>query len=228
MVCFASIRHHKIACIFLVRTLTWVSIIYDMVNRLLHRLLIPTMPFTDCNRPGNHSVRFPLSYRHRTRTQSLQLGYYFSQNIAVQKELINLNWIVFESCITVSSVMNPYIISDIKDCHPNTSIRVFTNDWNLDYNQPSTMYLLPLRFFYNLDYISNILELINVTSQFRVTMDTNNIPSMFVHTGPDSVLDFISAAKYCAILILLPLIYLILPLMLPLSLIKSNRTWLFS
>ena len=128
MVCFASIRHHKITCIFLVRTLTLVSIIYDMVNRLLHRLLIPTMPFTDCNRPGNHSVRFPLSYCHRTRTQSLQLGYYFSQNKAVKKELINLNWIVFESRLTVSSFMNPYILSDIKDCHPNTSIRVFTND----------------------------------------------------------------------------------------------------
>ena len=57
------------------------------------------------------------------------------------------------------------------------------------------MYLLPLRFFYNPDYISNILELINVTSQFRVTMDTNNKPSMFVHTGPDSVLNLYQCCK---------------------------------
>ena len=140
--------------------------------------------------PGHPSGRFPLSYCHRTRTQSLQLGYYFSQNKSVQKDLINLNWVLFESCLTVSSVMNPYIISDINYCHPNTSIHVFTNVGNLDYNQSSTMYLFPLIVFYNPDCISNILALIDVTSQFRATMDTNNKPSMFVHTGPDSVLNF--------------------------------------
>ena len=121
----------------------------------------------NCNMPGHPSGRFPLSYLHRTRTQSLQLGYYFSQNKAVQKDLINLNWIVFESCLTVSSVMNPYIISEINYCHPNTSIHVFTNVGNLDYNQSSTMYLFPLIVFYNPDCISNILALIDVTSQFR-------------------------------------------------------------
>ena len=52
------------------------------------------------------------------------------------------------------------------------------------------MYLFPLIVFYNPDCISNILALIDVTSQFRATMDTNNKPSMFVHTGPDSVLNF--------------------------------------
>ena len=57
------------------------------------------------------------------------------------------------------------------------------------------MYLLPLRVFYNPYYISNILALIDVTSQFRVTMDTNNKPSMFVHTGPDSVLNFYQCCK---------------------------------
>ena len=35
-----------------------------------------------------------------------------------------------------------------------------------------------------------MLALVDVTSKFRVTMDTNNEPAMFVYTGPYPVLNF--------------------------------------
>ena len=86
--------------------------------------------------------------------------------------------------------MNPSLLSDIKDCDPITDICVFTNVGNINHKKYGAMDLLPLKVFYNPDSITNILELDDVTSQFRFTMDTNNKPAMFVHTGPDSVLKF--------------------------------------
>ena len=67
---------------------------------------------------------------------------------------------------------------------------VFTNGEHLDYKQSGTIYLFPLIVFYSPDSIANIFTLIDVTSEFRVTIDTNNEPAMFVHTSPDSVLNF--------------------------------------
>ena len=84
--------------------------------------------------------------------------------------------------------MNPSLISYIMDFKPYTTISVFTNVFRLDFTQSVTMYMLPLRVSYKPYSISNILALVDVTSQVIVTMDTNNEPAMFVHTIPYSVL----------------------------------------
>ena len=52
------------------------------------------------------------------------------------------------------------------------------------------MDMFPLIVFYNPYSIAAILSLIDVTSHFIITMDTNNDPAMFVHTGPYYVLKF--------------------------------------
>ena len=57
------------------------------------------------------------------------------------------------------------------------------------------MDILPWRFFYKPDYIAKSLELIDVTSQFIVTMDTSNEPDMFLHTGADYFLKFYQCRK---------------------------------
>ena len=90
--------------------------------------------------------------------------------------------------------MNPSLLSYIKDFDPDMAICVFTNDGHLEYKNSGTVDLLLLKVFYNTYSITTILELVDVTSQFRVTMDTNNKPAMFVHTGPDYVLKFF---QYC-------------------------------
>ena len=61
------------------------------------------------------------------------------------------------------------------------------------------MDLLPLKVLCIPYSISNILALIDVTSKFIDTMDTNNKNPMFVHTGPDYVLKFYQCRRvlYC-------------------------------
>ena len=78
-----------------------------------------------CDMHINYYVQFPLPDHHRTGTQYLQLCYYFAQTTPVQKYLINTNWILLDSCSSVSHVVKNYILLDIKDYHPNTDIKVF-------------------------------------------------------------------------------------------------------
>ena len=75
------------------------------------------------------------------------------------------------------------------------SMDVFTNGGHIEYKQYGTVYLFSLKVFYNPNSISNIFSLVDVTSQFRVTMDINNKPAMFIHTGSDSVLKFCQCRK---------------------------------
>ena len=51
------------------------------------------------------------------------------------------------------------------------------------------MDILPLKVVYNPYSVANIFSLVDVNSQFIFNMDNNNQPAMFVHTGPDSVLN---------------------------------------
>ena len=51
------------------------------------------------------------------------------------------------------------------------------------------------RVFYNPDLITNILALVNVTSQLRFNMGTKNEPAMFFHPDPDSVLELYHCLK---------------------------------
>ena len=130
----------------------------------------------NCDRPGHYfgQCTLPYPYLCKIVTHPLQLGYFFAHTTPVQKSLIILNWILLNSCSSVSSFMDPYLLSYIKDFHSETAIRVFTNSVNLDYKQSGTMDMFPLKVFYNPDYIANILEFFLFSSQFKVSMDTNN------------------------------------------------------
>ena len=137
-----------------------------------------------CDRPGHYSGQCPLLDICRTTTQSLQFGYYFAQTTQVQRDLINTNCILIYSCSKLISVINPSLRSDIKDCDPDMAICVFINCGHLDYKKYDTVDLLPLKVLYNKDSIANILALLYVTIQFRVTMYTNNEPAMFFQNVP--------------------------------------------
>ena len=79
----------------------------------------------NCDRPSNYSGRFPLPDCRWTWKHSLQLGCSFSQNTPVQKHLINYNWILLNSCSTVSFIMDSSLLSEITDCDPGMDTRVF-------------------------------------------------------------------------------------------------------
>ena len=118
----------------------------------------------NCDRTSCYSIYRPLPDRCNTGTQSLKLIYSVAQTTPVQKDLINLNLIIIDYCPTMSSVMNPFILSYIKDFHPDTDIRVFKNGGYIDYKQYAKMYMFPLKVFYNPYFIANILALVGVTN----------------------------------------------------------------
>ena len=86
-------------------------------------------------------------------------------------------------------VMNPYLLSDINYCDPVMAICMVINGGHLDYKNPVIVDMLPLEVSYNTYSISNILSLVDVSIQFRLTMDTNNKPAIFIHTSPNTVLN---------------------------------------
>ena len=179
MTCSASIIHHQIARVFLVTASTWVSIREDLGTRLIHPFLVPMTSFKGMSFATTLIVTFTtlvnfLYLISGGPSQSLHFSYYFYCTTPVHKYLINPNWILLNSCSTVSSFINPSLLSYINYFHTDTAIFSFTNCGYLDYKQSDTLNLLTLIFFYNLDSISKILALVGVTSQFRVTMDTNN------------------------------------------------------
>ena len=178
----------------------------------------------NCDSPGQYSGQFILLDICRTGTQSLRLGYNFSHTTPVQKYLIDSNWILIDSCSVVILVMNTSLISYINYCNTDTDIHVFTNGGHLDYKYSGIMDLFPLKVFYNQYSIANILKLVDVTIQFRVTMDINNKPVMIFHTRPEPVLKFYKWQYFCTFIILLTVMHLILPLMFTLSLVPSNIT----
>ena len=155
-------------------------------NGLLHRDVM----CYNCDRPNHYSGQCPLPDFCKTGTWYPQLIYYFTQTTSVQKDPINPSWALLNSCSTISSIMNQFLLSYIKDCHPNTAICLFTNGGHPDYKKSITMDLFPLNFFYNTYYIVNILAIVDVTGKLRVTMDTNNNYAILIHTGPDYVLKF--------------------------------------
>ena len=111
-------------------------------DEILHRDII----YCNCDTLGHYYGQCHSPDGHRTDTQSLKLGYSFAHTTPVHKYLINNNCILIESCSTMSSFMNPYLLSDIDYYNPDMYICVFTGGGNLDYKKSVTMYLLPLRF----------------------------------------------------------------------------------
>ena len=83
-------------------------------NDVLHRNVMSY----NCDRIGHYSGQFSLPDRCRTVTQSLRIGYSFAHTTPFKKDLINPHWVLLDSCSTVSSDMDPSLLSDIKYCVP--------------------------------------------------------------------------------------------------------------
>ena len=127
----------------------------------------------------------------------------------------------------MSSVSNPSLLSVIKGFYPGTAICAFKNVRHIYYKQSGTRDLFPLRVFYNLDSIANIFHLLMlpVSSELSLIPTTNLICSSVLAQIPSS--SFTIYSWDYTTLILMPLMYLTLPLTLSLFFVLSNRTRLF-
>jgi hypothetical protein len=103
-------------------------------------------------------------------------------------DLISPDWILLDSGSTVSSIKNKTLLSDLRDSEE--VMRVFTNGGSQDYSEIGTLKLFPFNVYYNPRSLANILSLTQVSEMFRVTMDTDDAPTMMVHVSPDIILRF--------------------------------------
>ena len=120
----------------------------------------------NCEEPGHYANQCPKSktvtFAHFSLTQK-------------KLELINKNWVLLDTCSTVSVFCNPVLVKNIISCAPGDGITVLTNGGSETFNQVATSTLLPLQVHFNSSSIANILSLSDIANLegARLTMDTH-------------------------------------------------------
>ena len=106
-------------------------------------------------------------------------------------ELINKNWILLDTCSTVSVFCNDDLVTDIDDCLPGDGITVVTNGGSEHFKQIANLKLLPMRVHFNPDSIANILSLSDIANLegARLTMDSSVERAINLHVN-DSIIQF--------------------------------------
>ena len=141
----------------------------------------------NCNEPGHYSNQCPKVKKNVT----------FVQFSLTQKklELINKNWILLDTCSTVSVFCNANLVNNIENCSPGEDITVITNGGSESFAQITELQLLPLRVHFNESSIANIISLSDVANLdgARITMDSNIEKAINLHYN-DSIIQF----KECA------------------------------
>ena len=109
----------------------------------------------------------------------------FSQSCVVDKQ-----WLLLDSCSSISCVTNKDLLSNLQNCVPRNEICVYTNGGTIDYTQEGDLSMFPFTVYYNPDSIANILSLKDVANSFRVTMDSASGKEMIVHCPDQTTLHF--------------------------------------
>ena len=89
-------------------------------------------------------------------------------------EIIDKNWLLLDTCSTVSVCCNPNLVKDITSCSTSDALTIITNGGSQTFKQTATLNLLPLDVHYNPDSLANILSLSDVANLAgaRITMDS--------------------------------------------------------
>ena len=150
-----------------------------------------THTFCYACRQHGHIARYCPSPRDQRAggIQSMQIGIALAQVPEKNgSDLISPHWLLLDSGSTVSSIRNPDLLKDIRKS--DETMRVYTNGGHQDYDEVGTLHMFPFTAYYNPKSLANILSLAEVSSVFRVTMDSAADPAMLVHVGPATILVF--------------------------------------
>ena len=137
----------------------------------------------NCNKEGHYSNQCPHSKK------KVALAHFtLAQN---KLELINRDWILLDTCSTVSVFCNSGLVNNIKECKPGAGLTVVTNGGAQSYDHEANLNFLPMPVFYNAHSIANILSLADVANlpNTKITMDTSKAKAMYLHHG-DKVYTF--------------------------------------
>lgn len=98
------------------------------------------------------------------------------------------SWILLDSGSTISSVCNADLVHYVYDLH--TPVVVYTNGGSREYEQEGVLKLFPFEAYYNPDSIANILSMSEVSSRYRITMDSDSSSSIQVHLRDGRIVEF--------------------------------------
>ena len=110
-----------------------------------------------------------------------------------QQELatINPNWVLLDTCSTVSVYCNPQLVHNITPCEPHQELQIITNGGQEFFAHHATSNLVPLPVHFNSKSLANILSLSDVANipGAKVTMDTSVERAIKLHLQ-DKVITF--------------------------------------
>ena len=95
--------------------------------------------------------------------------------------IIKPNWILLETCLTISSIRSKILVQNIQPCYAGKELRAYTIGGHQDYDHTATLKLLPFEVFFNEQSLANILSFAAVASKFRIAIDTELYPFINVH-----------------------------------------------
>ena len=130
---------------------------------------------------GTLCGKFPSSTANtRTGTQSLQVGLTMTQTTkeAPTTNIINPNWILLDTCSTISSIRNKSLVQNIQPCDTVEELRAYKNGGNQYYDHTATFKMLTFEVLFNEKFLANMLSFNVVASKFKITIDTELDPSI--------------------------------------------------
>ena len=110
--------------------------------------------------------KFPIiNGQHPHWNTALQVGLTMSQTTkeAPTTNIINPNWILLDTCSTISSIRNKSLVQNIQPCDSGEELRAYKNGGHQDYDHTATLKLLPFDVF----KINNTLQTYYPLPQWR-------------------------------------------------------------
>ena len=137
----------------------------------------------NCNRRGHYASCCP-EENNRTGISNLQCGYTMTQTVN-KDGLIPPDWVLLDTCSTDNFLHDSSLMIDTTKCSRNEEMKIHTNRGSLSYNIVGTFKYLPIKCYYNLESIANILLLKSISDiqGYNIYMDTSNGPEIYIKYG---------------------------------------------
>ena len=131
--------------------------------------------------------------RNKQNLNCAQFGFVQSGKNVKEEEVIDSNWILLDTCSTVSVCCNQNLVRDVRKCGDDEILTILTNGGSQTYEQMAVMKDFPLEVHFKRDSLVNIIALRDVANIPGVTirMDTSKERAITVEMGPHKCFKFI-------------------------------------
>ena len=102
-------------------------------------------------------------------------------------------WLLLDSCSTVDIYSNGDLLDNIHKAESPIKVRCNAGSMTLTHQGFVGDYPMPV--WYNPDGVTNIMSLNNVRKYYRISMDTDQSPSMFLHKSDGNTIEFTPSSK---------------------------------